>query len=392
MLAAQPRKARNSPHRCLLVPVAVGAAVSEELAEIIREEIRRDGPIPFSRWMELCLYHPQYGYYMKERPDGRRITGAGPDADFVTPPTLHPFLGQAVGREIQASWRTAGRPKSFTVLEFGGGEGDLATHALSWIDSNEKELSEGVRWAHAEISPSHLRAQHKEDGRIGWYRIDETGYEWQVAGQDRPDFVMACEFLDALPIDLFERDGNQWLRVHAAETGDGFAEALLPADEPLFTSAPRPGAPRVASLDGATARWCQFVAESICRTVLVIDYGQRHAWPATRAFRGHQPAPIFLEPGESDLTSNVDFSRIAAMIESGPDPRLHEASFESLEHFLLRHGILDELNRIDRSTVEGASSYLRLRQLLLPTGMGAAFKVQRFDRVPSGTSASPDST
>jgi len=36
---------------------------SDALTQIIAAEIARQGAIPFSRFMELALYAPQYGYY-----------------------------------------------------------------------------------------------------------------------------------------------------------------------------------------------------------------------------------------------------------------------------------------------------------------------------------------
>ena len=34
-----------------------------QLSDIIIEKIRRKGPIPFRDFMEMCLYHPDAGYY-----------------------------------------------------------------------------------------------------------------------------------------------------------------------------------------------------------------------------------------------------------------------------------------------------------------------------------------
>ena len=34
-----------------------------ELVEAIRDEIRRDGPMTFARFMEIALYDPARGYY-----------------------------------------------------------------------------------------------------------------------------------------------------------------------------------------------------------------------------------------------------------------------------------------------------------------------------------------
>ncbi len=48
------------------------------LEEIIREEIRTAGPITFARFMELALYHPEYGYY------GSGRANIGKRGDFYT--------------------------------------------------------------------------------------------------------------------------------------------------------------------------------------------------------------------------------------------------------------------------------------------------------------------
>ncbi|HLF16275.1 MAG TPA: SAM-dependent methyltransferase, partial [Candidatus Thermoplasmatota archaeon] len=104
--------------------------MASDLAAWLRARIRSEGPISFREWMEECLYHPKYGYYMRP---GRK-TGPGTDADFVTPPTLHPFFGRAVARQLVLEWERLGRPAAFEVAEYGGGEGDLCANALAELD------------------------------------------------------------------------------------------------------------------------------------------------------------------------------------------------------------------------------------------------------------------
>jgi len=57
------------------------------LRERIVDEIHRNGPIPFSRYMELCLYEPELGYYSRPR---ERFGKAG---DFYTSSDVHAVLG-----------------------------------------------------------------------------------------------------------------------------------------------------------------------------------------------------------------------------------------------------------------------------------------------------------
>ena len=64
-----------------------------ELVAAIASEIARSGPIPFVRFMDMALYHPQFGYYMRHPDDSSpRIGWSG---DFYTSADVHPILGQA---------------------------------------------------------------------------------------------------------------------------------------------------------------------------------------------------------------------------------------------------------------------------------------------------------
>ena len=58
------------------------------LAEIIRAEIGDGSPMPFARFMELALYHPEFGYY---ETDAGQV---GREGDFVTSVSVGAVFGQ----------------------------------------------------------------------------------------------------------------------------------------------------------------------------------------------------------------------------------------------------------------------------------------------------------
>ena len=100
---------------------------SEKLEQIIYNEIKTSGGwLPFSRFMELALYSPRYGYYT----GGARKIGA--EGDFVTAPVISPLFGQAFARQIDFLLpQTAG-----IVYEFGAGTGELAATLLNSLSND----------------------------------------------------------------------------------------------------------------------------------------------------------------------------------------------------------------------------------------------------------------
>ncbi|HKN79629.1 MAG TPA: hypothetical protein VJW16_10745, partial [Lysobacter sp.] len=69
----------------LPAPGADALAHSDRLAGLIRAQIQgAGGAIPFSRFMELCLYAPGLGYY------SAGATKFGAAGDFITAPELGP--------------------------------------------------------------------------------------------------------------------------------------------------------------------------------------------------------------------------------------------------------------------------------------------------------------
>ena len=56
----------------------------------IKKLIKSSGPMPVWRYMELCLTHPKYGYYVSRDPLGR-------EGDFTTAPEVSQMFGELLG-------------------------------------------------------------------------------------------------------------------------------------------------------------------------------------------------------------------------------------------------------------------------------------------------------
>jgi SAM-dependent MidA family methyltransferase len=334
-----------------------------------RLHVAAETGISFHDWMDACLYDPEEGYYMRA---GRK-TGAGKDADFATSPTLHPFMGTAIGKQIAAVFNSMAQPDDFMVVEFGGGEGDLARAATAEL----KTAGHVVPWLHVEKSPGH------RDAQAG------AGFTHGPLPDSFCGVVVAHEFLDALPVHLMERRLGHWAEIYVRMANGvprletGFPTQVGTDAAPMIDP---PEGQRVAANPAAKA-WFTDVGNAMSAgAVIVVDYGDeaeklwnRDPEMATiRTFAHQADGGDPLEgPGQKDITASIDFAQLRGW---AADAGLTEVGYDSQEEFLIGHGALEAMNEIDRNTVAGASTYLRMRQLVLPTAMGQAFRVARYEK------------
>jgi len=85
--------------------------------------------------MDLALYHPQYGYYM--RPPEAGTERIGWSGDFYTSSDVHPILGRALAIQARQIDAVLGHPDPFTIVEMGPGKGLLARDLLQALLTKE---------------------------------------------------------------------------------------------------------------------------------------------------------------------------------------------------------------------------------------------------------------
>ena len=133
------------------------ASITERspLVAELREQIGREGPIPFREFMRQALYHPLHGYYATSA----AVTSRG--GDYVTSPEVHPVFATLVCKQIIEFWRALDRPAVFTIVEAGGGRGLLARDLLlraqrepGFCDAVRYQLVERAHLVRAAQQPS----------------------------------------------------------------------------------------------------------------------------------------------------------------------------------------------------------------------------------------------
>ena len=306
------------------------------LRQKIEQEIRERGPIPFSRYMELCLYDPDLGYY------SRNAEQFGKAGDFYTSSDVHAVFGRLLARQFDEMWRALGSPEQITMVELGPGRGLFAQDVLDWSEKKFPDFFRAVRYVLVESSPAMRQrieatlARHIERGiatlnrarrRLGdaaFQRCEQLALQAGRFSPEVPTILFANEFFDALPVEILSPQGS--LRI---DTREGrFVETWAPSSpEELefldrYSIHPEPServeAPLVAQ------HYMRHIAATIDRGFLiVIDYGYtreeqlagRHRG-TLKAIRQHSvSANPYEAPGEQDITADVNFTALAAAAE-----------------------------------------------------------------------------
>ena len=349
------------------------------LREIIAAEIRQRGPIPFSRYMELCLYHPTLGYYSRER-ERFGITG-----DFYTASDIHAVYGRLLARQFNEMWRTLDRPTQVQIIELGPGRGLFAEDLLAWSKKKFPEFASALTYVLVESSPAlrnSLCERFQAESAAGSV---EVHCSLDSVGPRDAGIVFANEFFDALPVEVLSEKGE--LHIDVGEDGyfvERWSEPAAKTSEFVERyGVPREPGERVEAAP-QMVQWIGNIAAKFVRGFCVfVDYGYtrdelllgRHR-DTVRAFRKHtMSANVYEAPGEQDITADVNFTALA---ELAREHGMTAMPLVTQSQFLLGIGEQTQFSDVFEGCVlrqEHAKRALQLKHLVTPAGMGEAFHV-----------------
>jgi SAM-dependent MidA family methyltransferase len=305
------------------------------LRQKIEQEIRERGPIPFSRYMELCLYDPELGYY------SRNAEKFGKAGDFYTSSDVHAVFGRVLARQFEEIWGALGKPDHIELLELGPGRGLFAQDVLDWSEKKFSDFYRSLHYTLAESSPSlrkrlqasfgarikagkvtllpqadnsmqlqtniparrsagegarrstdslssrmgegcghapddrafNTKVQHEREGH-GFSRAEMSPILARALAPEVPILVFANEFFDALPVDVLSEKGS--LRI-ATRDGRFVEEWVEPSPEELeflnrYGVHPENGTRTEIALL-AQRTMTQITASIECGFLIAIDYG-----------------------------------------------------------------------------------------------------------------------
>ncbi len=385
------------------------------LRQKIEQDIRERGPIPFSRYMELCLYDPEFGYY------SRNAQQFGKGGDFYTSSDVHAVFGRLMARQFDEMWRVLGSPDRITVAELGPGRGLFAQDVLDWsarkfpdffgalhyvlVESSsalrqriEVTLAHHINAGRAELSIPDLLSAHPEGewvpegspvprGFPAAQRFSATNSSQpgpKALAFEVPTIVFANEFFDALPCEVLSPKGALRIDAHDGRFVETWAPSSPQELEFLDRYSIHPEPEERVEVPLMAQKFMERIAKSPDRGfIIAIDYGYtreeqlagRHRG-TVKAIRRHSvSASPYEAPGEQDITADVNFTALAAAAEK-QDMLTHKLRTQS--QFLM--GIGEDNQFSDafeecRLPQERAKVALQLKHLVTPAGMGESFHV-----------------
>lgn len=309
--------------------------MTNELKEIIQKQL----PLSVHDYMQLCLQHPEYGYY-------RKAAAIGKQGDFITAPEISQIFGDLIGLWLRDIWQKMGE-NPVALVELGPGRGTLSSDILRHFSPDELHLVESnelLRDAQAKTLWQHEPQWHDSIASLP---------------SNTPLFIVANEFFDAFPI-------RQWVGDEERMVNEAFEFA--PQGEVTREECPQ----------------AKEMILHICNrlkaqggVLLMADYGyaEGEQGDTLQAVKDHQYHRPLEDCGEVDLTSHLDFQALSQVANDAgcmASPIVEQEKFlRSLGGEVWLQKLLTKAPDIDqqKTLLEG---WMRL---ISPAQMGTLFKL-----------------
>jgi SAM-dependent MidA family methyltransferase len=338
---------------------------ADALSGRLQAQASRQGPLPFSVFMEYALYDSADGFY--SRPDS-------PYADFFTSVSVHPTLfGQMLAAHLDDVWQCLGRPDPFRVVELGAADGRLARQIRATADTFSWGTS--LEYLGVERAPASGTADALDASFSSIAEVPVT----------KTTAVISNELFDALPVRLARRTLEGWVEECVAYEGDEWVFVDRPASDEIQAYGDRyasatPVGGRIEIRQGLESIFQQAAKLAPNVVMTSIDYGgesaavhsERLAAGTLLAYRHHQASDdVLANPGQADLTAHVNFTQL---IDVGRSQGFGGYRMGQQADFLAALGIGEHLVRFQEQPDATLATYRAEReavfQLVSPTDLG----------------------
>ncbi|MFZ7945388.1 MULTISPECIES: class I SAM-dependent methyltransferase [Bacillaceae] len=332
------------------------------------------GFISYADYIEAALYHPEFGYYMRDK---QKI---GKKGDFITTSNISDVYGRLAAKWFSSICVKTNLPPVF--CEIGAGNGRFAKAFLQeWNESIKAPLQYFI----VEGSPYHRNLQNEllpsDFSIVQVVSLNEIGpFE---------GMVFSNELFDALPVHVIEKNNGQLFEIMVGVQEEKLYEQKIPLTNPEIHSFLKESKIELKEnqrieIPLAMEKMVKEISAVLIKGMVVTaDYGYTNEeWMDPRRIQGslrgylqHQMIDNVLQnPGEMDITTHIHFD---SLIQKGELFELQLVTKLRQDEFLLKVGILNELeDHYDPNPFSEVSKRNRaIRSLIMPSGMSSYFHV-----------------
>ncbi len=335
----------------------------------------KGGAISFHDWMQAALYEPKLGYYESEKIFGKQ-------GDFTTAAAMGNWLALGFAESISKGWEALGQPQAWTLIEQGGGNGDLLVGVLQALAEHDVMPSQ----IFAVETSEQLRQRQTENFKAHGFEVSVVSTLQDIKPTDTA-IMFSNELPDAFPVQAFTYQDEKTLERGVDWDGAKFVwTELEPLETHIQETIQAQWADNYCSeINPHLAVWQQDISRLFERgVVLTVDYGytQQEYYRSQRmegTLMGHYQHQVVddvlkLSPGVCDITSHVDFT---ALKSSGEAVGLQTIAYTTQGAWLAQaEAVQQQLQKLAANpSVDNIAEITHAKRLMLPTGMGESFKL-----------------
>ena len=331
---------------------------------------KKSKKLPVDEFFKNVLYDNKFGYYTSKLPFGKK-------GDFITSPNISYLFSEVIAIWIVSAWELFGKPKNFSIVELGPGDGSL-TNILLRSFKKFPEFNSIKKIFLYEESNYLKKIQQKNisDKNVGWI----NNFNSIKKG---PVIFFGNEFLDALPIKQFKRKKNSILEKNytldkknniievfnkASKTDIKILKSYKTLKNLNFIELPKFGFQELKKMIKKISK--------LKGCILMIDYGylKSNNQNTLQSVMNHKKNSLLENLGKADISAHVNFDLLNEFfLKNG----LKVNNIITQKEFLENMGIIERAKVVAKKMKFSQQSdlYLRIKRLLSPGSMGDLFKV-----------------
>ena len=323
----------------------------------IKQILMSGASLSLSRYMHLCLYEKNFGYYHNKKVG----------TDFLTSPEVSQFFGECISVFILSSLKNLGKIVNF--CELGPGNGTLTEDLIKNLTYFYREdLNFFLVEKTNHIDFKSILKKYK---KITISKIDKLHLP------KKPFFFLCNEFFDALPVNQYEKNNEFWLERRIKLVNEKL-QIVLKKNPYLKIKNDYPTG-SVLEISHITNLYLKKIFKHLKDyggAFLIFDYGPFHKKKVDtiQSIYNKKKSSFLENPYKSDITFHVDFLNIEKLASKY---NLYFHGPITQKKFLYYNGINERIISLTKKVKEKKKLdllYSQFKKLTDPDGLGGLIK------------------